>query len=176
MTAKGADVVGKGSGDFTGGRVWERWVWDIEEERIPDWVNISMVWLEVMGAEGWREGRWVTPVGLWVTGGWSRDSAKEKALETREITVAWGATGMELLEENGGPRGRPVGHVTGSCRSLQERIREVHVRYKWTTEQWLSSSGNHSIPPRSPGCTSDQWCNLWGRGWASVFLKIPRWL
>lgn len=57
MTFTGADVVGDGSEDFTGGRVWERSVWGIGEERAPDWRGISVAALEATGVEGWGEGR-----------------------------------------------------------------------------------------------------------------------
>lgn len=53
----GVDVVGDGSEDFIGGRVWERLVWGIGEERVLDWRGILVVALEVMGVEGWGEGR-----------------------------------------------------------------------------------------------------------------------
>lgn len=57
MTFTGADVVGEGSEDFTGGRVEERSIWGLVEEIVPDWGRISMVGLEAMGAEVWRVGR-----------------------------------------------------------------------------------------------------------------------
>ena len=92
-------------------------------------------------------GSWIlailTPVGewgLWVTTGWARGSAKEKALEIWDTMVAGGATGMALLEEeNGGPCGWRARHSTGSCRSLKARIREMHMRHKQATEAKLFS-------------------------------------
>lgn len=52
MTFTGADVVGEGSEDFTGGRVRERSVWGIGEETLSDWGGMSMEGLEAVGAEG----------------------------------------------------------------------------------------------------------------------------
>lgn len=142
LTFTGADVVGEGGKDFTGGRVWERWVGGTGEEIVPDWGSISMAGLEATGAEGWGGERGITPVGewgLWITDGWARGSVKEKALEVWDTMVAWGATGMELLEEeNGVPCGWPARHTTGSCTSLKERVREMHVRHEWATEANLS--------------------------------------
>ena len=63
LTFTGADVVGEGGKDFTGGRVWERSVGGTGEEIVPDWGSISVAGLEAMGAEGWGEGRGINPVG-----------------------------------------------------------------------------------------------------------------
>lgn len=57
MTFIRADVVGVGSEDFPGNRVWERSVWGLGVEIVPDWGSLSMVGLEAMGVEDWTEGR-----------------------------------------------------------------------------------------------------------------------
>lgn len=58
-----ADVVGEGAEDFPRGRVRGRSGGGLGEEIVPDGRGISMAGLEVMGAEGWGEGRGITPVG-----------------------------------------------------------------------------------------------------------------
>lgn len=58
-----ADVVGEGAEDFPGGRVRGRSGGGLGEETVPDGRGISMAGLEMMGAEGWGEGRGIIPVG-----------------------------------------------------------------------------------------------------------------
>lgn len=57
MTSTGVDAVGEESEDFTGGSVWERSVWGLGEEIVPELGGVSMAELEARGAEGWGEGR-----------------------------------------------------------------------------------------------------------------------